>query len=91
VSGGTWGVTITSLPDDTIRVAWTADDATQVTASVACPGASPIPGQPGPRPLGVEPLSFVLPAAGGTQRLTGSVTSGDGGFFTDGTIEVTPL
>jgi hypothetical protein len=90
VSGGTWGVTITDQPGDTIRVTWTADNATRVTASVACPGAPAIPGQPGPRPLGVEPVSFVLPATGGTQRLTGSVTSDDGGFFTDGTIVVTP-
>ena len=36
------------------------------------------------------PVSFVLPATGGAQRLSGSVTSGDGGFFTDGTIVVTP-
>lgn len=53
-------------------------------------GRGHLPGQPGPRPLGVEPVSFVLPATGGTQRLTGSVTSADGGFFTGGTIVVTP-
>jgi hypothetical protein len=38
----------------------------------------------------VEPVSFVLPAGGGTQPLSGSVTSDSGAFYTDGTIVVTP-
>lgn len=90
VSGGTWGTTVTSLPDGTIRVTWTADDQTKVDASVHCPGSEPVAGQPGPRPLGMEPVEFILPASGGTQAISGSVTHGSSGFHTNGTITVTP-
>jgi hypothetical protein len=39
--------------------------------------------------MGMTPRSFELPATGGTQALSGSVTDGGDGFFTDGTLTVT--
>ena len=75
-AGGNWNVTITAQPGDTIQVAWGADAATQVLGTVTCPEVAPIQGQPGPRLVGVSPLTFSLPSAGGTQKITGDVTEG---------------
>jgi hypothetical protein len=88
VSSGTWGVTITQLPGDTISVGVDFDAATMVLATIVCPPGSVIPGEPGPRPVGLEPLSFVLPATGGSQSLGGSFTDGGDGFTHSGSIVV---
>ncbi|HWH94589.1 MAG TPA: hypothetical protein VNT03_12070 [Baekduia sp.] len=37
----------------------------------------------------MTPRSFELPAGGATQALTGSITLGSDGFFTNGTLTVT--
>jgi hypothetical protein len=40
--------------------------------------------------MGMTPRSFELPAGGGTQALSGSIALGADGFFTNGTVTVTP-
>jgi hypothetical protein len=64
------------------------DAATMVTASVVCPPAGAIPGEPGPRPVGIAPTSFLMPATGGSGALGGSVTEGGDGFTRTGSIAV---
>ncbi len=49
------------------------------------------PGQAGVSPMGMTPRSFDLPAGGGTQPLSGSIQDGGDGFFTNGTLTVTPI
>jgi hypothetical protein len=89
VSGGAWTATITDAGNGRIQVAldFTAD--TKVLWTVVCEGGS-VPGQAGVTPLGMAPRSFELPAEGGVQPLSGSVESGGDGFFTNGTLTVTP-
>lgn len=89
-AAGTWSVTITDLGGDRIRVQLDFSSETAVSFTVLCPEAPPIHGQPGPRPVGLQPLSFELPAGGGVQPLSGSVAQGTDGFFSDGTLTVTP-
>jgi hypothetical protein len=87
-AGGAWTATITAIADDRIRVELDFTAQTLVTWTVVCPGGS-VPGQAGTSPIGMTPRSFELPATGGTQALSGSVTDGGDGFFTDGTLTVT--
>ncbi len=66
----------------------------RTTASVDCPPSGeldppPISGQPGPGIVGVAPMSFQLPAAGGSQPVTGGVQADGEGFFNDGVLTVT--
>ena len=68
----------------------------QSTFTVRCSGdppPPPIPGQPGPSLVGVGPTSFTLPITGGAQPLltTSEVQSGGDGFFTTGTLRLTPV
>ena len=86
--GGRWSVTLVEQPDGRLQGSWSADNDTTVTASVLCPPAAPIPGQPGPRPLGVEPLTFSLPAEGGSVAVAGDVIDGGDGFTSVGTIAI---
>jgi hypothetical protein len=90
VSAGTWSATITDVGNDRIRVDLDFSSATAVLFTVMCPESPPIHGEPGPRPVGLAPLSFELPAGGGVQALGGSVADGGDGFFTNGTLTVTP-
>jgi hypothetical protein len=87
--GGRWSVTLVEQPDGRLQGSWSADKDTTVSASVLCPPAAPIPGQPGPRPLGVEPLTFSLPAEGGSVPVAGDVIDGGDGFTSVGTITIT--
>jgi hypothetical protein len=91
LSGGSWTATISALPNDQIHVEldFTAD--TLVTWTVNCPPGASIPGQAGVSPMGMTPRSFDLPAGGGTQPLSGSIQDGGDGFFTNGTLTVTPV
>lgn len=89
-AAGTWSVTITDVGGDRIRVELGFSSETTVSFTVLCPDAPPIHGQPGPRPVGLGPLSFELPAGGGVQPLSGSVAQGADGFFSNGTLTVTP-
>jgi hypothetical protein len=88
-SGGAWTATITAVADDRIRVELDFTAQTLVTWTVVCEGGS-VPGQAGTSPMGMTPRSFELPAAGGTQALGGSIADGGDGFFTSGTVTVTP-
>jgi hypothetical protein len=90
VSGGAWTATITDAGNGRIQVAldFTAD--TKVLWTVACENGS-VPGQVGVTPLGMAPRTFDMPAEGGVQPLSGSFESGGDGFFTSGTLTVTPV
>jgi hypothetical protein len=83
-------VTITEQPGDTIQVAWEADAATQVLGSVTCPEAATIKGQPGPRLVAVTPTTFTLPASGGTETISGDVTTEGFHLSSAGEITVEP-
>ncbi|HMJ35800.1 MAG TPA: hypothetical protein VK501_17990 [Baekduia sp.] len=87
--GGAWTATITAVGDDRIQVELDFTAQTLVLWTVVCEKAS-VPGQAGTSPLGMAPRTFELPAGGGTQTLGGSVESGGDGFFTNGTLTVTP-
>jgi hypothetical protein len=89
VAGGTWSVTITEQPNDMIDVDYSFDAATLVTASVLCPPAGPIPGEPGPSMVGVAPTSFLMPSSGGTGAVGGGFVDGGDGFTHSGTLVVT--
>jgi hypothetical protein len=91
VSGGSWTATITALPNDQIHVELSFTAETVVTWTVNCEGGVSIPGQAGVSPVGMTPRSFDLPAGGGTQPLSGSVAFDGDGFFTNGTLTVTPV
>ncbi len=89
VAGGTWSVSITEQPNDMIDVDYSFDAATLVTASVVCPPAGPIPGEPGPSMVGVAPTSFLMPSSGGTGAVGGGFVDGGDGFTHSGTLVVT--
>jgi hypothetical protein len=90
VSGGAWTATVTAVAEDRIRVELDFTAQTLSTWTVVCEGGASIPGQAGTSPMGMAPRAFELPAGGGTQALSGSITLGDDGFFTNGTVTVTP-
>jgi hypothetical protein len=89
-SGGAWTATVTAVADDRIRVELDFTAQTLVTWTVSCPEGGSIPGQAGTSPMGITPRSFELPAGGGTQPVAGSIALGADGFFTSGTVTVTP-
>jgi len=91
VSGGSWTATISALANDKIHVELSFTAETLVTWTVNCEGGASIPGQAGVSPVGMTPRSFDLPAGGGTQPLSGSVAFDGDGFFTNGTLTVTPV
>lgn len=87
-------VMITDQGHDTIKLDWYAPNAANLTATIDCPPSGdydppPIPGQPALALIGVAPASFTLPAAGGTQSISGGVSGT--GWSNNGTITVTPL
>jgi hypothetical protein len=91
VSGGSWTATISAPANDQIHVELSFTAETLVTWTVNCEGGASIPGQAGVSPVGMTPRSFDLPAGGGVQPLSGSVQDGGDGFFTNGTLTVTPV
>jgi hypothetical protein len=91
MSGGSWTATITALANGQIHVELSFTAETLVTWTVNCEGGVSIPGQAGVSPVGMTPRSFDLPAGGGTQPLSGSVAFDGDGFFTNGTLTVTPV
>lgn len=91
VSGGIWTATISAAANDKIHVELDFTAETLVTWTVNCPPGAAIPGQAGVSPVGMTPRSFDLPAEGGTQPLSGSVAFDGDGFFTNGTLTVTPV
>ena len=49
------------------------------------------PGLQGPSVLAMTPLTFTLPAAGGTQALAGAILDAGDGFTTSGTLTLAPV
>jgi hypothetical protein len=90
VFGGAWTATITDAGNGRIQVTLDFTAETKVLWTVVCEGGS-VPGQAGVSPLGMAPRSFEMPPEGGVQPLTGSVESDGDGFFTKGTLTVTPV
>lgn len=93
VSGGTFIVDLALTEAGMLRVTWNVDRSI-ATASVDCPpdgsiDPPPISGQPGPGLVGAGPPSFELPAAGGSQAISGGVQTDGEGFFNDGVLTVT--
>ena len=89
VTAGDMRVDITRVGDDRIRVRLIPSGGGSSTASVVCPDAPPIPGQPGPALIGTEPRDFELPLAGGTQPFSGGFKDGGDGWTNTGSITVT--
>jgi hypothetical protein len=90
VGTGTATVRVDPLGEDRLRVRLDFSEDTKVDATVQCTGGPPIQGQPGPRPLNLQPLEWTLPTDGGVQAITGDVSEGDSSFRTTGTVEVRP-
>jgi hypothetical protein len=83
-------VEINPLPPDMIEVTWGGETDGQTT--VICPDAPPIPlGVPPIMPfMGTYPTLLVLPAAGGTQNVSGGLAGG-AAWTNSGTITVTRI
>ena len=96
LSGGTLGVELTRTGESTVKVTWTTPDgaglASSFTVTCTFPPNPPavVAGQPGPSLVPLRPESVTLPITGGSRPLTGSITVGGDGFFTNGTLTVTP-
>jgi len=94
VTGGTFTAQLELTPAKLLHVTWSTDAAGgTATASVDCPSDGiydppPIPGMPGPSLVGITPLSFDLPPAGGSQPVGGGVQDGGDGFFNEGVLTV---
>jgi len=92
-----WKATITQSAKDQITVTWSLVGSDIATGTIDCPpdGSTydppPIPGVPATSLLTAGPASFTLPLTGGTQAISGGVSSGDGGFSNDGTLVVRPI
>ena len=97
ISGGAWTVVATqSSPDAiTIKLDFSAD--TRVLWTFHCVFPPPdgttfdSPGLQGPSVLAMTPLTFTLPAAGGTQALAGAILDAGDGFTTSGTLTLAPV
>jgi hypothetical protein len=77
----TWGVSLDVTDLGRLRVTWLpGTGGPRVTASIACPDAPPIAGQPGASLIGVEPLQFEVPVAGGSVDVTGGFRDGGDGW-----------
>ncbi|HWI72548.1 MAG TPA: hypothetical protein VNT55_11370 [Baekduia sp.] len=97
VSIGTdWKATVTQSAPDQITVSWSLVGSDIATGTIDCPadGSSfdppPIAGVPATSVINAGPASFTLPLSGGSQTISGGVTSGAGGFSNDGTLVVRP-
>ncbi len=102
ISGGAWTVTITQATPETLTVALDFSADTRVLWTMHCdfppdpggggdPPPTDSPGLQGPSVLAMTPLTFTVPAAGGTQALGGTLLDGGDGFTTNGTLTVTPV
>lgn len=89
---GNLTVTLTATAPGRLSVRWGltgAGTGPSVTASIACPDAPAVAGQPGPTLVAPAPLAFTLPADGGTQAIGGGFAGGGGSIVHSGTITVT--
>ncbi len=101
ISGGAWTVTATQTTPDALTIALDFSADTRVLWTMHCdfppdpggggdPPPTDSPGLAGPSVLAMSPLTFTVPAAGGTQALGGTLLDGGDGFTTNGTLTVTP-
>ncbi len=91
---GTWQATVAFVSDQQVRVDWsTGNDGPGAisTASVSCPKAGAIPGQPGPNLVTTSGTNILLPIGGGTAPVTGGFISGGDGWTNTGTLTLTPV
>jgi hypothetical protein len=95
--GTDWKATVTQSAPDQITVSWSLVGSDIATGTIDCPpsgGGSydppPIAGVPATSLINAGPASFTLPLSGGSQTISGGVTSGAGGFSNDGTLVVRP-
>ncbi len=87
---GTWTVTVEATPAGRLSVTWGGGSAgLRTTATVVCPDAPAIPGQPGPALIRPDPTTFELPPEGGQQPIGGGLQDGGDGFTHTGTMTVT--
>jgi hypothetical protein len=96
VSGGPIEVTVTLAGDDAVSVTWGPQgdgNGLLATLTATCP-ADPRPaviaGQAAVGLVGISEGPFRLPLGGGSQALSGGVTTGSDGFFNTGTLTLTP-
>lgn len=93
-----WKATITQSGPDQISVTWSIVGSDIATGTIDCPPSDsgeydppPIAGVPATSLISAGPGSFTLPLTGGTQAISGGVTSGSGGFSNSGTLVVRPI
>lgn len=90
VGADTLNVAITALPGGKIQVRPWVPNGAVVTATVTCPPAPPIPGEPALSLIGVFTTSFEMPEEGGITTLAGAgLSTGTSGFINTGTLTVT--
>ncbi len=98
LSNGAWTVNAKQTGPDEITVTLDFSADTRVLWTIHCvfpnpPGPDTItdsPGQLGVNVVALKPLSFTVPAAGGTVPIAGEVVDGTDGLRSSGTITVTP-
>ena len=101
LSNGAWTVTATQAGPDSITINLDFSADTRVLWTMHCdfppdPGGgndqppTDSPGMLGVNALAMGPLTFTVPAAGGTQALSGEILYGTDGLRSSGTLTVTP-
>ncbi|MCU0258083.1 MAG: hypothetical protein MUF56_03580, partial [Solirubrobacteraceae bacterium] len=97
VSGGPIEVTVTLAGDDAVNVTWGPQgdgNGLLATLTATCPDPprppAVIAGQAAVGLVGISEGPFRLPLGGGSQALSGGVTTGSDGFFNTGTLTLTP-
>ncbi len=83
-------VVIEVTPAHDLKVDWhVVGGPLSATASIQCPMAPLVPGQPGPALINPAPVTFPLPLEGGTTVITGGLPGPGGGWVHAGTITIT--
>ncbi len=83
-------VVIEVTPAHDLKVDWhLAGGDLSASASIQCPMATLVPGQPGPALINPAPMTFPLPLEGGTTVITGGLPGPGGGWVNAGTITIT--
>jgi hypothetical protein len=84
-------VVIDVTPAHDLKVDWRIAGGADLSssASIQCPMAPLIPGQPGPALINPAPMTFTLPLEGGTVPIAGGLPGPGGGWVHAGTITIT--
>lgn len=87
---GTMKVAITKT-SETVNVVWSSNSSPAGAGLGVCMGQPfPFVGAPAAEPMGIlAPMEFTLPAAGGSQQLSGKLDAGEGMMENTGTITIT--